>query len=130
MRSDSHSTSAAGGRLMKKIQRQPPVSTIAPPISGAAAVAIAEKADQVPIALPRRPGSKQLVMIARLPGTSSAPPTPCRIRAASSMSSDVARPHHKEASANTAVPIANTRRRPNRSPKAPPIMTSAVSAMR
>ena len=42
---------------------------------------IAVKADHVPIAFPRLASSKEALMMARLPGTSNAPPMPCAARA-------------------------------------------------
>jgi hypothetical protein len=59
-------------------------------------------------------------MIARLPGVSSAPPTPCSIRAPTSTGRFGARPHSSDAEANQATPTMKTRRRPYRSPSAPP----------
>ena len=50
--------------------------------------------------------------MARLPGVSSAPPTPCRARAAISTSAFGATPHSSDASANHTVPMTNTLRRP------------------
>src|SRR5262245_54447090 len=86
---------------------------------------IALKPDQVPIALPRSPSANDALMIARLPGTRSAPPSPCTARAAMSSLMLDARPHHTEAAVNSATPIANTRLRPKRSPAAPPTSSSA-----
>ena len=51
-------------------------------------------------------------MIARLPGTSSAPPTPCSARAAISKPDVGASPHSTEAAVNTAAPATNTVRCP------------------
>jgi hypothetical protein len=59
-------------------------------------------------------------MSARLPGVSSAPPTPCSIRAATRASTFGANPHSTLATANQTVPITKIRRRPNRSPSDPP----------
>ncbi len=69
-------TAAARGRLMKNAHRQEACSTSQPPRTGPTAVVIAVKPDHVPIAWPRLFSSKDLLMIARLPGTSSAAPTP------------------------------------------------------
>ena len=73
---------------------------------------IAVKPDHVPIARPRSAGGNDALMSARLPGTSSAAPTPCRARAAISSPIDRDRPHHTDAAAKTATPPANTLRRP------------------
>src|SRR5438093_1995550 len=59
-------------------------------------------------------------MIARLPGASSAPPTPCSMRPAISHPSDGAAAHVADATANQTMPKLKMRRRPKRSPRAPP----------
>ena len=48
----------------------------------------------------------------RLPGVSSAPPTPCRARAAISTATFGASPHSSDAIANQMVPTTNILRRP------------------
>ncbi len=50
--------------------------------------------------------------MARLPGVSSAPPTPCRARAAISTPTVGASPHSSDAAANHTMPIMNSFRRP------------------
>ena len=62
------------------------------------------------------------------PGTSSAPPMPCSTRAATSSPVVGASPHSSEAAANQTTPTRKTRRRPYRSPSAPPSSTSEASA--
>ena len=64
-----------------------------------------------------RPGTvhratKEACKIARLPGVSSAAPTPCRARARISVVASGASPHSSDARANQMVPITKTRRRP------------------
>ena len=59
-------------------------------------------------------------MIASEPGVSSAPPMPCSARAAMSTPMSGASPHSAEASANQITPMRKIRRRPSRSPSAPP----------
>src|SRR5215467_13365727 len=66
-------------------------------------------------------------MSARLPGTSSAAPTPWTARAAISRPTVGAAAQAPDAAANSATPHENTRRLPNRSPSAPPTSTSAAS---
>src|SRR5712692_3600247 len=70
------STTAASGTLRKKTQRQEAYWTNTPPSTGPTTVVIEEKPDQVPIARPRCSLLNEALMIARLPGTSSAPPIP------------------------------------------------------
>ena len=86
--------------------------------------------DQAPIAGARSSWTKAPWIIARLPGVSSAPPTPCSTRAAISTSGFGASPHSSEASANQIVPITKIRRRPNRSPSEPPSRIRLASESR
>jgi len=57
------------------------LSTSHPPNTGPKAAVIAVKPDQVPMARPRWSSLNEALIMARLPGTSSAPPTPCTARA-------------------------------------------------
>src|SRR5262245_50077411 len=102
-------------------------STMKPPMGGPAAADMAEKPAQVPIARPRSSSSNAAPMIASEHGIKSAAPTPCTARAASSCAALAARPHHSDAAAKIAVPMMKTRRRPSRSPAAPPISRNALS---
>ncbi len=77
------------------------------------------------MALPRSCPANDALMMARLPGTSSAPPAPCTARATISSWMLDARPHHSEAAVNSTTPMENTRLRPKRSPAAPPTSSSA-----
>ena len=61
---------------MKKTHRQEACPTSHPPRTGPMAVVIAVKPDHVPIACPRLFSSNDVLIIARLPGTRSAAPTP------------------------------------------------------
>ena len=61
---------------MKNAQRHEACSTSQPPITGPAAVVIAVDPDHVPIACPRLFSSNDALMMARLPGISSAAPRP------------------------------------------------------
>jgi len=70
------------------------------------------KPDHVPIALPRSWLENETPISARLFGTSSAPPSPCRPRAAMSSATLRARPHQIEAIAKRITPITNILRRP------------------
>src|ERR1700687_6040401 len=69
-------TAAARGRLIKNTHRQEACSTSQPPRTGPMAVVIAVNPDHVPIAGPRLFSSNDELISARLPGTSSAAPTP------------------------------------------------------
>src|ERR1700691_4173581 len=69
-------TAIASGMLIRKTQRQDACCTSHPPRTGPIAVVIAVKPDHVPMAAPRFFSSKEALIIERLPGTSSAAPTP------------------------------------------------------
>ncbi len=65
-------TAAAIGTLMKNAQRQEACSISHPPSTGPAAVVMAVKPDQVPMACPRDFSSNDALIIERLPGTRNA----------------------------------------------------------
>ena len=88
---------------------------------------MAEAPAQTPMARPRAAFGKEAATMARLCGASSAAPTPCSARAAIRVARSGAAAQASEASANTAIPIEKTRRRPIRSPSPPPIRISAPS---
>src|SRR5258708_7321741 len=117
----------ASGALMKKIARHETWSMKKPPSSGPATMVIDVKADQVPIALPRSLSGNVALMMARLPGTMSAAPMPCKPRNPIRAAILGASPHATEPAVNTATPIAKMRLRPNRSPRAPPVSMSEAT---
>ena len=67
---------SASGRLIKNTARQEACSISQPPMTGPMPAVIAVNPDHVPIACPRFASSNEALIIARLPGTSSAPATP------------------------------------------------------
>ena len=89
-RADSVMTIAASGTFRKNTERQPTCSISQPPATGPMADVIALKPDHVPIARPRSASSNVALMIARLPGTRKAAPTPCAARATMSARVDPA----------------------------------------
>ena len=97
---------------MKKTQRQEANCTNTPPSTGPATEVMAVKPDQVPIARPRCSSLNEALIIARLPGTSKAPPIPCTARARISWSTFGDNPHQIEERVKIAMPIAKMRRRP------------------
>ena len=105
-------TTAASGRLMKNTSRQDTASISHPPRNGPMAVATPPRPDHAPMAAIRSSSANDACRMARLPGTSSAPPTPCRARAAISTPTFGATPHSSDAAANHTVPMTNTFRRP------------------
>ena len=118
----------ASGAFSKKTALQEICSISQPPRTGPSAEVIAVYADHVPMARPRSSARNEAPMIARLPGTRSAPPTPCAARATINCSMSGARPHQTEASANRATPALKIRLRPCLSPSAPPTSSSAASS--
>ena len=105
---------------MRKIHRHDAASTSQPPRNGPTAEATPLRPDQAPMARARSCGRKLASRMARLPGVSSAPPTPCTMRAATSRGALGATAHSSEAAANTTMPSWKMRLRPNRSPSDPP----------
>ncbi|MNI48610.1 hypothetical protein D3C73_1031820 [compost metagenome] len=120
----------ASGKLIQKIKRQPAWSDSQPPTSGPIIPKRAPAPAQVPKALPRSSGGKVEPIRARAPGVSSAAPIPCKARPPISISTVGARPQAMDARAKMLTPIRKTRRRPNRSPAAPPMSTRAPSISR
>jgi hypothetical protein len=120
------STSAAIGTLIRKMYRQLPTSTSQPPRNGPSAPPMPPSPDQAPIARARSARSNEASRMASAPGVSSAPPTPCRTRAAISVSMFGASPHSSDATANQLTPTRKIRLRPNRSPSDPPSRISAA----
>ena len=85
---------------------------------------------QAPKAAPRSSCGKVAPINASAPGVSRAAPIPCAARPAINSCAVGASPQAMDDRANRPTPIRNTRRRPNRSPAAPPIRTSAPSVNR
>ena len=69
-------TRIAIGRLIKNTARHETCSINHPPITGPMPAVIALNPDHVPMARPRSFSEKELLMMARLPGTRSAAPSP------------------------------------------------------
>src|SRR6266702_1889472 len=106
--------------VMPYAHRHDTSCTSHPPRNGPIAVATPPRPDQAPTAAARSSWANAEEMIARLPGVNSAPPMPCKARAAISVSTlgDIA--HSSDAAANHATPTRYTRRLPSRSPSDPP----------
>ena len=77
------------------------------------AVVIALNPDHVPIARPRSASLKVALMIARLPGTSSAAPIPCTARPITSIRGDVAIPQSTDDAVKITTPTRKMRLRPS-----------------
>ena len=97
---------------MRKTSRQLTASTSTPPRNGPIRPAIPASDDHSPMRRARSAGRNEDWISARLPGVSSAPPTPCSARAATSCPAFWASPQSSEAAANQTTPMTKTRRRP------------------
>ena len=76
---------------------------------------------KMPIALARSAGSVKSVIISDSEtADATAPPSPCTVRAVTSIHCVVERPQASEASVKRAIPARNSRRWPKRSPSRPP----------
>ena len=129
-RESSHSVISTGMTLMAKIHRHEVAWTSAPPPSGPMTVATPVYAVHVPIAAGRSSASNVSMISASVLGTSSAPAIPWIARPAISQPLLGATAHSSENTPNATTPIANTRRRPNRSPSEPPTSSSDESVSR
>ena len=92
------------GTLMKKIHSQPSASTSTPPRIGPTSVATPAVAPHRAIAWPRRSAGKIRVMTAIVCGVSKEAPRPWNTRAMISISIELVRPHHSDASVKTVRP--------------------------
>ena len=109
------------GTLSQKTHCHEMPSITAPPTSGPLAIAMPPTAPQIPSATPRRAAGNASERIVSVSGITSAPPRPCTARAAMSASIDGASAAAAEATVKSAIPNANMRRRPKRSPSAAPV---------
>jgi len=89
-------------------------------------MATPDRPDQAPMARARSSGVNDASRMARLPGVSSAAPTPCSTLVMMRTTALGASPHAAEARANQTMPVRYTFRRPNRSPSEPPIRRNAA----
>ena len=119
------------GRLTKKIQCQLRNWVSIPPASRPTAAPADATNAKTPIALACSRGSANMVTIMpRITAEVSAPPAPCRNRAAISISWLAASPHSNEAPVNTPRPARKTFRRPARSPSRPASNSKPANAIR
>ena len=114
------------GTFSQKIHCQEMPSTTAPPTSGPIATASPLIPPQAPRTSPRRSGETAALRIVSVSGVTIAPPTPWTARAAISHSIDGASAAAAEAAVKMPRPITNRRRRPNRSPRAAPVIKSTA----
>ncbi len=114
------------GTLSQKIHCQAMPSTTAPPTTGPKATASPPMPPQAPSASPRRSGGTAALRIVSVSGITIAAPRPWTARARLSSSTLGASAAPTEAAVKTATPIANSRRRPKRSPSAAPVRSSTA----
>ena len=122
----SGSTASPMGTFSQKIHCHEMPSTTAPPTSGPMATPSPLIADQNPSARPRRSTGTASDSSVSVSGSTIAPPNPCAARAAISQLTSGARAAAADDAVNTARPITNMRRRPNRSPSAAPVSSSTA----
>ena len=104
-RAVSQKATTAIGRLIQKIDRQPRLSTSAPPSIGPAAIDTPKTAPQTPMARARSLGSvKVLATIDIATGLSIEPPRACSMREPTSAFAVGARLHSSDPRLNTASP--------------------------
>ncbi len=111
-RSAMGTQTSASGTFSRNTHRQPGPSTSQPPRNGPTAAPMPPNPDHRPTARARSSGWKEAWMSASDPGVRSAPPTPCRARAAMRTSAFGAIPHSSEARANHTTPMTKILRRP------------------
>ena len=111
----SHSATRPTGTLTKKMARQDVQCTMRPPIVGPSSGPISAGTMTKFIAARSSLRGKVRMIASRPTGIIIAAPTPCRMRAATSIGGLVARPHNIDDSTNSATALENTRRVPKRS---------------
>jgi hypothetical protein len=115
-----NASTAATGRLTKKISRQSTSWVSTPPTSTPRAAPAPPTAPQAASAFARAGPWKLLVMIERAAGESIAAPSPWPARAAKSAAAEPAIAEAKDETVKMPRPVRNMRRRPSRSAARPP----------
>ena len=114
------------GTLIQKIHRHPKPSVRKPPIAGPTMRASPVTPLKMPSARARSSRAKAPLRIAMATGITNAAPAPWADRAAISARMLVDSAQAIDASMNSAMPAANIRRRPNRSPSAAPVSSNTA----
>ena len=114
------------GTFSQKTQCHEMPLTTAPPTSGPNATARPLMPPHAPRKTPRRSSGTPAERIVSVSGITIAPPSPCTARAASSTPIVGASAAAAEPAVKIAIPIANSRRRPKRSPSAAPVRSSTA----
>lgn len=118
------------GTPAQNMAGQPYASIRKPPSTGPAANPTADAAAHTPIRRARSAGSVNVwVKMDNDPGMSMEAPTPWTTRPTMRLGSPVAKAHSTEPNRNSPTPNRNTRLRPKRSPRAPPVSINADRQM-
>src|SRR3954468_7183905 len=115
------------GTLMRKIDSHPTDSVSTPPTSGPMATAAPVVAPHTPNAVPRSRPWNVAASSASDVANIAAAPTPCRARASSRNSGELASAQSSDAAVKSPRPAVNSSRRPNRSASDPAVSSSAAS---
>ena len=115
------------GTLSQKTQCHEKPLTTAPPTSGPNATARPLMPPHAPRNTPRFSSGTPAERIVSVSGITIAPPRPWTARAASSTPIVGASAAAAEAAVKIVIPIANSRRRPKRSPRAAPVRSSTAN---
>ena len=111
----SHCAARPTGTLTKKISRHDSQCTITPPTVGPSIGPINAGMMMKFIATSNSDFAKVRITVRRPTGIIIAAPTPCKMRAATSIGTFTDTPHSTDENVNSATAAANTRRVPNRS---------------
>ena len=104
--------SSTTGTLMRKTEPHQKCASSAPPVMGPSAMAMPVAPAQIAIARPRSAGSKTLLMMDSVLGSTAAPPMPIRARPAISQPGDGEKADIAEATPKMARPSTRNRLRP------------------
>jgi hypothetical protein len=126
-RTHSPAQTTPSGTLTQKIADQSTCSTSSPPTTGPSPNPTLPIAAQIAIARVERGPANAPARIDSDSGAIAAAPRPCTTRPATSCGSSLASAHAADPALNSASPPSNTRRRPKRSPRAPPVNSSDAS---
>ena len=118
-RQQTKSETSASGMLTKKIQCQPHVSVMNPPMPGPSSDESPNTAPNSPRYLPRSAGEYRSATTASATGKTAPPPRPCRPRNRMNCHISWLRPHRSDATMNSDRAQMKIGRRPYRSESLP-----------
>ena len=129
-RRPARKATSATGTLTRKTEYQSKYSSSRPPKSGPRPTPIEAVPAQMPIALARSSRGKTFVMIDRVAGMISAPPTPMTARTAMSWVEVWTTRTARLERPKSAMPVCSARLRPKRSPRVPSVSSSPAKDTR